>query len=944
MNTGESYKNTLQYVVTQARNYIIEDRKDDDLSREDINKYVAQALKASTLRTLHTNVIKNYFEQLVGDAHRALETEFSITVSDTLYVIDNGTQSWLTDAGIREMSSDSLGFWNRYRGKLLKKWPLAAVESLDRSTNTILGFLGNPQALEFKRKGLVIGDIQSGKTANYAGLINKAADAGYQLIIVIAGLLSSLRTQTQLRLEVDFSGRITHHVAKNNIRDHVGTIHRVRKDPTGLTDYENSFSKRSISRQLPNFRGGEIAFAVINKNASILRNLRNYLGNIQKAELHGVSVLIIDDEADNASINSNPDKKLPTRINREIRALLSLFKKVTYVGYTATPFANIFINPELTFGKNKSVEMAMKEQDLFPRDFIVSLGTPSNYVSALKLFCAADDDQYASKVVRTIGEESEFMDALKERNNPDLPESLIEAIYTFVLARAIRNARRESSEHCSMLIHISLKKIDHAVLMKKVESVVTDLLNSIDSFIALESPELKDSHIKRLKDVWDKQYEGTGISETWGGICSEMRRDGFTESFKVYKLNSDLKSNEDELCELDYDKSPGQSPIIIGGNRLSRGLTFEGLVVSYFLRRSSQYDTLMQMGRWFGYRDGYAEICRVFIPLSLQACFSEIAQATEELKSSIDDMLHSGMSPLEFGLRVRNNIPGLQVTARNKMRHTMIQHENLDFTDSYLSSYRVPSSPDSIKSNNLALEKFIAKLNKKYHLREASEDEVQVGKIWEGVAASDIIDYMQECCDMKSHSYFDPSCLEDYVSKVGVLDVAFIDKDDQFTGTNSDMGTMNIDGLGKVCLPVRVPYTDSEGFIHFKKNRVFSRHHELGHQTKEDIESWKRHYVEDKKVKTVTIHDLPSRYYRKKAGRRDLMLISFVRIPGRDLFDHEGKAVKTLKEMSEEDLSRRVAVYGFSFSWRKEEEYRATKYVVNAVIMDRVKSDEEDDE
>ena len=525
-----------------------------------------------------------------------------------------------------------------------------------------------------------------------------------------------------------------------------------------------------------------------------------------------------------------------------------------------------------------------------------------------------------------------------------LMNTLIEAIYTFVLARAIRNARRESSEHCSMLIHISLKKIDHAVLMKKVESVVTDLLNSIDSFIALESPELKDSHIKRLKDVWDKQYEGTGISETWGGICSEMRRDGFTESFKVYKLNSDLKSNEDELCELDYDKSPGQSPIIIGGNRLSRGLTFEGLIVSYFLRRSSQYDTLMQMGRWFGYRDGYAEICRVFIPLSLQACFSEIAQATEELKSSIDDMLHSGMSPLEFGLRVRNNIPGLQVTARNKMRHTMIQHENLDFTDSYLSSYRVPSSPDSIKSNNLALEKFIAKLNKKYHLREASEDEVQVGKIWEGVAASDIIDYMQECCDMKSHSYFDPSCLEDYVSKVGVLDVAFIDKDDQFTGTNSDMGTMNIDGLGKVCLPVRVPYTDSEGFIHFKKNRVFSRHHELGHQTKEDIESWKRHYVEDKKVKTVTIHDLPSRYYRKKAGRRDLMLISFVRIPGRDLFDHEGKAVKTLKEMSEEDLSRRVAVYGFSFSWRKEEEYRATKYVVNAVIMDRVKSDEEDDE
>ncbi len=920
----------------------------DILTKKDIREYVNEALSSSEKnRRKHGAVIKMERERLLVEACRHLESEFSISVTESSFLVADGTVNWLTSQREAEIANNINGFWYRYEKKMRKRWSTIAVDKLDKETSKILGFLGDPRASAFQVKGLVIGDVQSGKTANYAGLINKAADAGYQLIIVIAGVLSSLRTQTQLRMEADFSGRITYQRENRENISNVRDFGRVEKEPTGLTDCENSFDKRSVGRQLPSFKNGEIAFAVINKNAAILGNIIKYLKGVPPKEREKVSVLVIDDEADNASVNSSPSDQNPTKINKKIRELLRLFKKVSYVGYTATPFANIFINPEISGSAEQSVEEAMAGQDLFPRDFIYCLGTPSNYMGATKLFSLDDDDN--SPVVRSIPDERNFIRMLERQGDSELPESLNRAIYTFILARAIRNIRGDEGEHCSMLIHISLKRDVHSLLQPKVNEILQDLLRAIRAHVSLPHPENKDDQLALLKKIWEVQYANTGIPESWEEVCSEMGRERFLNSFKVYKLNSDSRTSNEGSEEVDYDSGPGQSPIIIGGNRLSRGLTFEGLTVTYFLRQSRQYDTLMQMGRWFGYRNGYEDICRVFLPRLLQTYFAEIADATEELKSSIADMLHWDMCPLEFGLRVRNGVAGLRITAANKMRNTAEYYGSLDFTDHHLASYRVPTSPEKIETNAAALKKFIEKINERYKRREDRVDEVKVGIIWNDVSADDIISYLSECEGMMTRREFDFQCLCDYIKMVGTLDVAFINKSLDKKQTAEGAPIRILPDLPAQFVPTRIPMSEKNGYITFKKNRVFSRHHEMGYQSKQQMEKWCQEYAKTSNKKTASYSDLPAHYYRRLEGRKDLMLLSFIWIPDEEFIEKEvqadlsGEVAGTKhSKLSSDDLKRCVAVYGFSFSHRKDRVFRNVKYVCNEVIRKRLLLEDED--
>ena len=950
MREDNLFSTTLRYIINVARDNIREDGLCDSLTKKDIRDHVNEALNSSERnRRKHGAVIKMERERLLVEACRYLESEFSISVTESSFLVADGTVNWLTNQRESEIVNNVNGFWCRYEQKLRKSWSWStiAVDKLNKETSKILGFLGDPGTSAFQIKGLVIGDVQSGKTANYAGLINKAADAGYQLIIVIAGVLSSLRTQTQLRMEADFSGRITYQRGNREIISNVRDYGRVGKEPMGLTDCENSFDRRSIGRQLPSFKDGEIAFAVINKNAAILGNIIRYLKGVSPQEREKVSVLVIDDEADNASVNSNPTDVTPTKINKKIRELLALFKKVSYVGYTATPFANIFINPEISGSAERSVEKAMEGQDLFPRDFIYCLGTPSNYMGATKLFCRDEDD--SSPVVRSIPEEREFIKTLESQGDPELPKSLIRAVYTFVLARAIRNIRGDISEHCSMLIHISLKRGVHSLLQPKVDVILQELLRAIKAYISLPYPENKDDKLALLKKVWQGQYENAGIPESWEGVCQAMRSESFLEQFKVYKLNSDSRTANDSGEEVDYSSGPGQSPIIIGGNRLSRGLTFEGLTVTYFLRQSKQYDTLMQMGRWFGYRNGYEDICRVFLPRLLQLYFAEIAEATEELKASIDDMHHWDMRPLEFGLRVRNSVEGLRVTAANKMRNTAEYYGSLDFTNSHLASCRVPSSPEKIEANAAALRKFIKKIDERYKRREDREDEVKVGIIWNDVSADDIIGYLNECEGMVTSRLYDFQCLSDYIKMVGTLDVAFINKNMDKKQSAQGAPIRILPDLPEQFVPMRVPQSEKNGYISFKKSRVFSRHHEMGYQNKQRVDEWCQEFAKTSKKKTVTYSDLPARYYRQAEGRKDLMLLSFIWIPDKDFIDKEvqgdlsGEGVgKEHSKPSSDDLKRCVAVYGFSFSNRQDRKFKNVRYVCNEVIRKRLLLEEED--
>jgi hypothetical protein len=355
-------------------------------------------------------------------------------------------------------NQDQWEYWADYEQYLLDKgWPPRVLHSMDSVTNNILGLLHNPQQEgDWERRGLVIGHVQSGKTANYIGLITKAADAGYKFIIVIAGIHNSLRTQTQERIDAGFLGRDS----KTKTSIGVGNIRPNRVTPLTVTTTESDFNKSVAKRFTMELKSinNTTFILVIKKNVRTLSSLYNWLKELNTKGLEKISdipMLLIDDEADNASINTNKDDINPTRTNKEIRNILNLFRKRCYVGYTATPFANIFIDPD-----NDHLEHG---RDLFPEHFIYSLDAPSNYFGYEKIFLQQiDEDEegdnlYGNKYVRFINDIDQVIPYKHKKDLVifELPNSLKKAIRLFIISRAIRNWRGQENQHASMLINVS---------------------------------------------------------------------------------------------------------------------------------------------------------------------------------------------------------------------------------------------------------------------------------------------------------------------------------------------------------------------------------------------------------------------------------------------------------------------------------------------------------
>lgn len=228
-------------------------------------------------------------------------------------------------------------------------WPPQMVQSLSDVTTRILGHLQDPlsEGTSWNRRGLVIGHVQSGKTANYTGLIARAADAGYKFIVVIAGIHNNLRRQTQQRIDEAFIGRSSDPEDRRNIG--VGLAPGY-PHPATLTNINEDFNKNTAAKsgwKINDF--SKPIILIIKKNVTTLTALHKWLKALNaegEDRISDVPMLLIDDEADNASINTNKEDLDPTRTNAMIRRILGLFAKSCYVGYTATPFANIFINPD----------------------------------------------------------------------------------------------------------------------------------------------------------------------------------------------------------------------------------------------------------------------------------------------------------------------------------------------------------------------------------------------------------------------------------------------------------------------------------------------------------------------------------------------------------------------------------------------------------------------
>ena len=648
---------------------------------------------------------------------RHIQTLYNIRVDD-FRIIESfeRRRPWLSE----KRSSIIPNFWNRYRDYLQieKNFAPDVLGKLDRLTDRILDGLFDPtQNVIIDKRGLVVGQVQSGKTSNYTGLICKAADAGFKLIIVLAGVHNNLRSQTQLRIDEGFLGFDTQHQRafnQNNLWIGVGRI-----DP-GIVAHSLTSSMEKGDFTAPaanalglNFNTNEPIIAVVKKNAGVLNRLLQWLSaqSVDAGDgrriVRNKSLLLIDDEADNASINTKPENDGTTRINGLIRDILRLFDRSGYIGYTATPFANIFI--------------PLTEDDLFPRDFIVNLPAPSNYIGPDKIFgfeLVEEDDESDTvlPIVRRVDDHLLFMpNSTTNRSNTretlaqslvpgDTPDSLHLAIKCFIVTCAIRRLRGQVTSHNSMLIHIS-RLIDWQHQVKDVVENIFDFYKrGIEMNIPLIMNELKNAFEIDTENY--KSYPTTSaeiLNSQLANIDSQIQIHKWEEVLPFLNeaasriIVREINGGSGDVLNY-YDHPNGLSVIAIGGDKLSRGLTLEGLSVSYYLRASKMYDTLMQMGRWFGYRPGYVDLCRLFISRELNEWFCHITLASQQLRDEFDYMSDvAGSTPDQYALRVRTHPGVLQISASNKIRRAV--EVRVSWSGRLVESYELSKRPEIVQRN-----------------------------------------------------------------------------------------------------------------------------------------------------------------------------------------------------------------------------------------------------
>ncbi len=619
---------------------------------------------------------------------RWIETIHGVSMTDGA-TLQRAFEPWLDDA----RADIEPYYWDLYRRFLESRgFGPPVLATFDRVTDRILGLLENPRkGGPWDRRGMVMGHVQSGKTANYIGLACKAADAGYKVIVIIAGLQNNLRDQTQRRVDEGFIGLDSgkqRALSVDERRVGVG-LHDSKKAPTPFTTTRGDFNTETASRarvQLSNLK--EPAVFVIKKNMHTLTNLMGWLRDHNAR--HGTSaihypMLLIDDEADNASINIAAGDDSVSRINGLIRQLLRLFDRRCYVGYTATPFANIFIDP-------RTVD-DMVGHDLFPRDFMMTLDPPDNYFGPRRVFSSPD-----LGVVRHIEDHEDLLPLSHKIDHAvtALPPSLETAVRVFVLARAIRLARGHDREHNSMLVNVSWFVDVQNGVRDKLHELLTRVQASLRVNGGLPMEEaLCDPEIKALHGAFRREYEEV-CGLPWPKVQAYLWKSA--SAVRVVAVNRDAAE------PLDYggSTSTGLNVIAVGGFSLSRGLTLEGLTVSYVLRNSMMYDTLLQMGRWFGYRPDYEDLCRVWLTEEAEGWYAHISESIEELRDELRQMQAANATPEQFGLRVRSHPDRLVVTARNKMGSGQQFRLNIGLSNRFVETAVLRHDGGSLAANRQA--------------------------------------------------------------------------------------------------------------------------------------------------------------------------------------------------------------------------------------------------
>lgn len=731
----------------------------------------------------HSSITPTGMESLLHE----IKAEYNIWVPDGLLHLKTPHREWL--AGRR--NSIDWYYWSSYRDYLLKTGELAEepLNRMDTDTDTLLGDLGDPdEPGEWDRRGMVVGQIQSGKTGNYIGLVNKALDAGYKLVIVLAGIQEDLRCQTQQRVDLGVLGMDTQEADKEpaqptrTARFGAGLYRPNRPAPfvpTPLTDASpggdltrRKFTQLDIS--------GSPLILVVKKNGRILKRILEWIRrqpgkagqDKTKALIHRVPLLLVDDEADNASIDVRPrpasggrlpssgtDSPDPSVINGLIRQILNAFDQKAYVGYTATPFANVLIYPE-----DETPPGAGFGPDLFPRDFIVGLPTPSNYVGPAQVFGLGpisgdeDDEVTGLPLIRYVEDEADFIPKKhgKGLSVTALPPSLVEAIRSFMLVIAARSAREDTKCHNSMLVHVTRFVDVHT----RIYDLVNKEVSNIRRMLELRTGDRYSSLMQELEKQWEEQFEerahhmrtenGLDFADLppWESVKAQLPASA--AKVRIRTVNGLVK---DPLDYFRYEDT-GLSVIAVGGDKLSRGMTLKDLSVSYFLRASNMYDTLLQMGRWFGYKDGFLELCSLYTTRELAGWYRWIAEADSELREEFAAMDAEGKTPEQYGLRIRKHPSKLKVTAPNKMRRA---HEaQVSYADSLVETFVFSLNANLQERNFAAVDTWIGELP-------VLQEPYKHGPQWGGVSSDAVIRLLQGFSVHEMCQFMDPQYVTEYI-------------------------------------------------------------------------------------------------------------------------------------------------------------------------------------
>jgi hypothetical protein len=647
-------------------------------------------LSADEKKVLHEE-LSNYFIAVLNYDTDLVELERGMVISDP---DPKKHTEW-------EPDSKKRFYWRKQREFLMttlerkngQEESSRIINSIDFETDTILKNMENPIRSDFDSRGLVVGYVQSGKTANFTALIAKAADAGYRFIIVLAGIHDELRQQTQIRIDRELTGHNNLNLEGDFIawNDYEEARRWHNLTSAGWLDGKETgeFSGKGINKFKDIFLSKERpVLAIIKKNVKIMERLIKWIENSEEKDRINIPILIIDDEADQASVDGNANKEEtdPTKTNEKIRKIIELFVRKAYVGYTATPFANVFIQHDS--------EHENLGDDLYPRNFIHSLPEPRGYFGTRRIFADDLDNYFVKQIKDSKKEKKELADL------GIITIDLVSSVYDFIIGIALRNLRGQENMPMSMMINV-----DHRVnKMNRIGEVLKDyVLKSLPEHYDIDA--LEAAYIKYILDskkLNEKLASDNKFFE-WNIVEDEIVKVIKSKAIKISVLNS---SNEDKL---DYAKDPSMRVIAVGGNKLSRGLTLEGLMVTFYLRESKQYDTLLQMGRWFGYRKGYEDLVRIYTNATLWRQFKDLAIVELEFRESISEMINEDppKTPKEFAVAVRQ-ILGLLPTAKNKLGAAVLENH---YGGSQVSVTRlILEKPEVIDQNLIVTENLIEKI------------------------------------------------------------------------------------------------------------------------------------------------------------------------------------------------------------------------------------------